>query len=277
MVNGFDSLAKGVDSQPKKCRRDAFSVEERQKLLVEKHNPETFDSYIYSKANEPFRPGSALFNIPWYEQPPRPIRPATHFGYFDPRVHWSQPKPEQWHRDKQEEVVKRGGKKANYSRAAASAARRKQDDQRADHRVQLPERVVSNQKWLAALDELDEMVEANRLRKLGIGQKKPRRKRKKKQQQQHQHQKPEQEVKLRESEEEGEQQHPVVHEEQDAEFEDEEEEYESPTKAKQQRRRGRKKKAKKCKARDTVIIDDDDEDAYNGGDDDEYMDVVSDS
>lgn len=143
-----------------------LSVAERQKQRIENHDPEKFDAYIYGKANEPFRPGSALFDVPWYAQPPRPVRPATHFGYFDPRVHWSQPRPEQWYREKREEIRRRGGRKAQVGKAAATLAHRRLEDQKVDRRINLPDRVANNPQWMKALDELDEMAEANRRRML---------------------------------------------------------------------------------------------------------------
>ncbi|RYP16045.1 hypothetical protein DL765_005361 [Monosporascus sp. GIB2] len=275
--------------------------EERRRILVEQHDPEKFDSYIYGKANEPFRPGSELFNVPWYEQPARPVRPATSFGYLDPRVHWSEPKPPQWLERKRKEVSERGGRKANFGRAAASAARRKLEDQRANRWVGLPERVKSNPRWLAALDEMSELAEANRLRSLGLlgpgtttssgrnnHKTKPRRRRKreKRREEQEQGQEEGQEREEGREREQGREQEtveappaPQTVEQQEEDEEEEERvqadaeagEHESPSKARLQRSRRRKK----GKARATVITDD--EDDWAGGDgDDEYMEMDSD-
>ena len=167
-VNGVGSHPKDLSNQSKSHpqKKMSLSVAERQKQRIENHDPEKFDTYIYGKANEPFRPGSALFDVPWYAQPPRPVRPATHFGYFDPRVHWSQPKPEQWYREKREEIRRRGGRKAQVGKAAATLAHRRLEDQKVDRRINLPDRVANNPQWMKALDELDEMAEANRRRML---------------------------------------------------------------------------------------------------------------
>ncbi|RYO92229.1 hypothetical protein DL766_000157 [Monosporascus sp. MC13-8B] len=263
-----------------------LNPEERRRILAEQHDPKKFDSYIYGKANEPFRPGSKLFNVPWYEQPARPARPATSFGYLDPRVHWSEPRPPQWFERKRKEVSERGGRKANFGRAAASAARRKLEDQRANRWVGLPERVKSNQKWLAALDEMDELAEANRLRSLGLlgsgttsssgrnnHKPKPRRRRKREkrreeQEQEHGQGQGQETVEAPQAPQTVEQQQ---EEEERVQADAEAEEHESPSKARLQRSRRRKK----GKARATVIIDD--EDDWAGGDgDDEYMEMDSD-
>ncbi|KAK7753998.1 hypothetical protein SLS62_004097 [Diatrype stigma] len=283
--------------------RKTLGADERRKLAIEKHDPVKFDSYIYGTPNEPFRPGSALFNVPWYEQPQRPIRPATHFGYFDPRVHWSQPKSDQWYRDKQAEITKRGGRKSRIGKAAVSMARRKLEDQRADRRVNLPDRVANNPKWMAALDELDGIIEANRHRELerelwGPGPKKQQpRQQQREPQERHQPQQQQQEQQQYQQQQYQQQQYQqliqqplqqdqlpqryqqqppplppsYMHErEEDEQYTDDDEvEYESPSKS---RRRGRGRKKGKGKA--TMMIDEDDYD-YDGGDD-EYVGVVSD-
>ncbi|KAI0885855.1 uncharacterized protein GGS22DRAFT_188143 [Annulohypoxylon maeteangense] len=133
------------------------NIEKKRQILISKHDPEKFDSYIYSKNNEPFRPGSALFGLPPWKQPARPTRPAMHYAHIDPRIHWSHPRSETWHRKKQREIYERGNRKDNYGQAAARAAKRKREDSHPT--TSLPERVKSNPKWLAALDELDEMAE----------------------------------------------------------------------------------------------------------------------
>ncbi|KAI1778580.1 hypothetical protein F4818DRAFT_304882 [Hypoxylon cercidicola] len=137
----------------------SLNPEERRQALIAQHDPVKFDSYIYGKLNEPNRPGSALFGLPEYQQPPRPTRPATHFAHIDPRVHWTRPRSEKWYREKQDEIRKRGTRKSNFGRAAASAARRRQKEEEDNVRVDLPERVKNNPAWLAAIDELDEMAD----------------------------------------------------------------------------------------------------------------------
>ncbi|RYP67113.1 hypothetical protein DL771_007438 [Monosporascus sp. 5C6A] len=272
-------------------REKILNPEERRRLLVEQHDPEKFDSYIYGKANEPFRPGSVLFNVPWYEQPARPVRPATSFGYLDPRVHWTEPKPPQWYERKRKEVSERGGRKANFGLGAATAARRKREDQRAGRWARLPERVENNPKWRAALEELDEMGQANRLRSLGLlgsgttttsggrnnHKTKPKRRRKREKCPEEQEQETAEAPQAPPASQAEEQQKQEEEEERghaEAEIEAEEEEQESPAKARQQRSQRRRKKGK---ARATVIIDDEDDWAGGDGDgDDGYMDVDSD-
>ncbi|RYO82732.1 hypothetical protein DL764_009565 [Monosporascus ibericus] len=286
--NGFVALNKtNIADESRKRGETILNPEERRRILVERHDPEKFDSYIYGKANEPFRPGSVLFNVPWYEQPARPVRPATSFGYFDPRVHWTEPKPPQWYGRKRKEVSERGGRKANFGLGPVSAARRKREDQRADRWVILPERVVNNPKWRAALEELDEMGQANRLRSLGLlgsrtttttssGQNshktkpKRRRKREKRPEEQELETVEAPQAPRAEEQQQGEGEEERGQAEAEAEAEAEEEEEGSPAKARQQRRR-----RKKGRARATLITDD--EDDWAGGDgDDEYMEVDSD-
>ncbi|KAI1097901.1 hypothetical protein F4804DRAFT_146494 [Jackrogersella minutella] len=132
------------------------NLEERRQTLISKHDPVKFDSYIYGKNNEPFRPGSALFGLPPWSQPPRPTLQATHFAHIDPRVHWTHPRSESWRREKQKEIRERGTKKMNFGRAVARVAKQKQDE--GDYIVDFPDRVTNNPQWLAALDELDEMA-----------------------------------------------------------------------------------------------------------------------
>ncbi|KAI1439607.1 hypothetical protein F5Y02DRAFT_54357 [Annulohypoxylon stygium] len=131
--------------------------EDKRQILISKHDPEKFDSYIYSKNNEPFRPGSASFGLPRWMQPPRPTRPATHFAHIDPRVHWSHPRTKKWHMRKQNEIRARGTRKDNFGQVAARAARRKREE--GCPMPPLPDRVKNNPQWLAAVEELDEMAE----------------------------------------------------------------------------------------------------------------------
>ncbi|KAI1088783.1 hypothetical protein F5B19DRAFT_406325 [Rostrohypoxylon terebratum] len=150
---GEPSLGALIREQSWKCSKP----EEKRQILVSKHDPEKFDSYIYSKSNEPFRPGSALFGLPPWMQPTRPTRPATHFAHIDPRIHWSHPRSEKWHMKKQKEIRARGTRKDNFGKVAARAARRKREE--GCHMPPLPDRVKNNPQWLAAVEELDEMAE----------------------------------------------------------------------------------------------------------------------
>ncbi|KAI1394344.1 uncharacterized protein F4822DRAFT_45496 [Hypoxylon trugodes] len=136
-----------------------LGLEERRRLLIAKHDPDKFDSYIYGKMNEPFHPGSPLFGLPDSLLPPRPTRPATHFAHIDPRIHWNHARSEKWHRDKQDEICARGNRKDKFGQAVTRAAKRKRDEAEVALRVDLPERVKNNPEWMAALDELDQMAE----------------------------------------------------------------------------------------------------------------------
>ncbi|KAI1418352.1 hypothetical protein F5Y13DRAFT_176459 [Hypoxylon sp. FL1857] len=132
-------------------------LEKKRQVLISKHDPAKFDSYIYNENNEPFRPGSALFGLPPKLQPPRPTRPAIHFAHIDPRTHWTHPRSEKWHREKQKEIHERGTRKRNFGQAAARAAKRKRKNRNTI--VELPDRVTNNPQWIEALYELDEMAE----------------------------------------------------------------------------------------------------------------------
>lgn len=144
-----------------------INVEERRQALIARHDPDKFDAFIYGKLNEPNRPGSALFDLPEYQQPPRPARPATHFAHIDPRVHWTHPRSQKWYQEKQDVIRERGTRKSNFGRATASAARRRQEEEKDNVRVDLPERVKRNPEWLAAIDELDEMADRYHARERG--------------------------------------------------------------------------------------------------------------
>ncbi|KAI1635335.1 hypothetical protein F4809DRAFT_642576 [Biscogniauxia mediterranea] len=137
-----------------------LTPEERRRARVAQHDPIQFDSYIYSELNRPNRPGDPLFYMPEYARPSHPTRPATHFDYIDPRIHWNRPRSEQWLRNKREEIASRGTRKAeaNFGRAAAHMARRKEANASANIRVALPERVCRNPQWMAAVNVLDEIA-----------------------------------------------------------------------------------------------------------------------
>ena len=273
-ANEFTFIMKGLAERT----RQAFSSPSaRRKKALDRHDPDKFDSYIYGKANEACRPGTELFGKPWYERPARSVHPATNFAHIDPRVHWSQPRrPQRWYENKQAQIAERGGRKARLGGAAASAARRKREDRSADCRVKMPERVENNPGWLAALDELDAMVEANRLRELGVdvgvgnaagGQKqnhvlKQTRKRKRGEKLPS---KPRQGNKAPPPHLEQETQQRIstpapTGEEQPDDMDDGE--FDSPAEARQRRQSRRK-----GKARATMIVDDSD---YDGGEDDDH-------
>ncbi|KAI1466198.1 uncharacterized protein F4812DRAFT_461169 [Daldinia caldariorum] len=134
-----------------------LNPEQRREVWISKHDPDKFDSYIYGKLNEPNRPGSALFGLPEYQQPPRPTRPAEYYGHIDPRVHWTRPRSEKWHHEKQNEISRRGTRKSNFGQVVARTVKRRRDE--GDKRIDLPDRVKNNPAWLSALDELDAMAD----------------------------------------------------------------------------------------------------------------------
>ncbi|KAI1763838.1 hypothetical protein GGR53DRAFT_345366 [Hypoxylon sp. FL1150] len=158
--NGKPSLASMFPNRTWK----SLNPEERRQVYIAQHDPKKFDEAIYGKLNEPYRPGSALFGLPEYKQPPRPVRPATHFAHIDPRVYWKRPRSSHV---KQDEIRERGNRKSRFGRAAATAARRKQKDEEDGVSMDLPERVKSNPAWLAAVDELDQMAHAYHAQRRG--------------------------------------------------------------------------------------------------------------
>ncbi|KAI2638750.1 hypothetical protein GGS26DRAFT_542756 [Hypomontagnella submonticulosa] len=133
------------------------SLEEQQQNPITKHDSKKLDSYIYNKQNEPFRPGSASFGVPAYHLPPRPTQSAAAFTYIDPRVHWNHHHSAKWHLEKQRNIRERGTRKTNFGRAAARLAKRKREEGDQAPEMALPERVMSNPQWLAAIDVLEEM------------------------------------------------------------------------------------------------------------------------
>ncbi|KAK6950658.1 hypothetical protein Daesc_007182 [Daldinia eschscholtzii] len=134
-----------------------LNPEERRQVWISKHDSDKFDSYIYGKLNEANRPGSALFGLPEYQQPPRPTRPAAHYGHIDPRVHWTHSRSKKWYHEKQNEIYRRGTRKSNFGQVVTRTVKRKRDE--GDDRIELPDRVKNNPAWLSALDELDAMAE----------------------------------------------------------------------------------------------------------------------
>ncbi|KAI2625629.1 hypothetical protein GGR54DRAFT_508346 [Hypoxylon sp. NC1633] len=140
-----------------------LSPEERRQVWISKHDAKKFDSYIYGELNEPNRPGSASFGLPYWQQPQRQVRPATYFAHIDPRVHWIQPRSKKWYQEKQAEIRARGTRKSNMGKAAARAASRKLGKYKKP--PLLPERVRNNPAWMAANDELDAMAARYHARK----------------------------------------------------------------------------------------------------------------
>ncbi|OTB01178.1 hypothetical protein M426DRAFT_25890 [Hypoxylon sp. CI-4A] len=164
-VSSLEATLQTAASQSQ--NRKVLTPEERRQALVSKHDPAKFDSYIYGKMNEPFRPDSTSYDMPEWRQPPRPTRPAEVFAHIDPRIHWNHSRTDEWHREKQKEIRERGNKKSNFGRAAARSAERKRQERKSDSApiVDLPERVRTNPQWMAALEEMQEMEEASRAHK----------------------------------------------------------------------------------------------------------------
>ncbi|KAI0972245.1 hypothetical protein F4678DRAFT_55269 [Xylaria arbuscula] len=147
-----------------------MTPEERRLFWVSQHDAEAFDAQIYSENNRPFRPGDALFGLPEHMLPPRPTRPATHYGYIDPRPRYPQQGYEKWYQAKQKEISARGSRKQNFGKAVTRAAERKQAEpvpSSEQKRKCLPQRVRDNPKWLEALDVLDQLEAQARAKRMG--------------------------------------------------------------------------------------------------------------
>jgi hypothetical protein len=137
-----------------------MSPEERRLYWVSRHDSEQFDAQIYSENNRPFRPGDILFGKPYDELPLRPKRPATHFDYINPRHHYAQELPEEWHQQKQKEILARCNRKIGPGEATKRVPQRKPAAPKVDQnpRRDLPLRVRQNPQWLAAVDVMDQIA-----------------------------------------------------------------------------------------------------------------------
>lgn len=139
----------------------ALSLDQRRQMLQDQHDEPKFDEFIYGPANADNHPRPSSQGKAPAEALPRPKRaPATHFRHFDPRVHWTHAYTKEWHERKQKEIADRGNRKAphNFGRAAARRAQAKASVR--PRKVELPERVERNPKWMAALAELDDMAKS---------------------------------------------------------------------------------------------------------------------
>ncbi|TRX95128.1 hypothetical protein FHL15_003820 [Xylaria flabelliformis] len=148
-----------------------MSPEERRLFWVSQHDAGQMDAYIYSENNRPFRPGDPLFGVADDALPPRPQRPATHFDYINPTIHYSRPRPEEWYKQKQKEISARGNKKAGFGEVTKRAVERK----RKRKENTLPQRVRENPKWLQAIEVLEQIEAQVRKQREETSQSQPRR------------------------------------------------------------------------------------------------------
>ncbi|KAI0544914.1 hypothetical protein F4679DRAFT_589020 [Xylaria curta] len=137
-----------------------MSPEARRLFWVSQHDEAQMDAHIYSENNRPFRPGDPLFGLADDALPPRPQRPATHFDYINPTIHYSRQRPEEWYQQKQKEISARGNRKAGFGEVAKRAVERK----RKRKENVLPQRVRQNPQWLQAVQVL-EAIEAQTRKK----------------------------------------------------------------------------------------------------------------
>lgn len=143
-----------------------LSVQQRREALrratFRPHGVDKLDAYIYGPANEMNGPKARKCNVPAHTVSSGPIRPATHWGYYDPRVHWTWERPREWYENKMQELARRGNRKSRgrFGRGALSYARRLSQDREAP--APLPERVRRNPAWAAAVEELRQIEEEYR-------------------------------------------------------------------------------------------------------------------
>ncbi|KAI0184461.1 hypothetical protein EV127DRAFT_413130 [Xylaria flabelliformis] len=148
-----------------------MSPEERRLFWVSQHDAGQMDAYIYSENNRPFRPGDPLFGVADDALPPRPQRPATHFDYINPTIHYSRQPPEEWYKQKQKEISARGNRKAGFGEVTKRAVERKR---KRKHNT-LPQRVRENPKWLQAIEVLEQIEAQVRKQREETSQSQPRR------------------------------------------------------------------------------------------------------
>ncbi|ORY68977.1 uncharacterized protein BCR38DRAFT_406853 [Pseudomassariella vexata] len=139
-----------------------LTPQQRQQLLIDTHDEALFDKAIYGPLNEARRSGTALYDLPHHLQPQHDVRPSRYFAHFDPRVHWTNARTEDWYDRKQDEISARGSRKSriHFAKPAERRARLKAEEAErgGPPRTELPERVRSNPAWMAAVAEMDEMA-----------------------------------------------------------------------------------------------------------------------
>ncbi|KAK4219557.1 hypothetical protein QBC37DRAFT_382318 [Rhypophila decipiens] len=86
--------------------------------------------------------------------PPPPDQPI--YADVDPRIHWTLPQSDVWREKKIEEIVARGGRKANFGKAAASLKKQRlEEEESLTFEDALPEKVADNPAWARALKKLE--------------------------------------------------------------------------------------------------------------------------
>ncbi|KAM7188284.1 hypothetical protein V8F33_010721 [Rhypophila sp. PSN 637] len=96
--------------------------------------------------------------IPEPETPaPNPTPPDQPiYADVDPRIHWTLPQSDVWREKKIEEIVARGGRKANFGKAAASLKKQRlEEEESLTFEDALPEKVADNPAWARALKKLE--------------------------------------------------------------------------------------------------------------------------
>ncbi|KAJ1326294.1 hypothetical protein MN608_07741 [Microdochium nivale] len=136
--------------------------EKRRLELVERHDATKLDAFIYGELNMSCRPTSRLFHVSPEEHPTPKTKPAQHFAYIDPRIHWSRPRSNGWYAETQAQIRTRGNGKQSLGKAAARQVKRKREYAAKTARIEPPERVADDSLWMAALKELDEMANRHR-------------------------------------------------------------------------------------------------------------------
>ncbi|KAK5663067.1 hypothetical protein OQA88_6483 [Cercophora sp. LCS_1] len=74
---------------------------------------------------------------------------------IDPRIHWPQDHSEEWYEAKAEEIVARGGRKANFGKAAQRLRQKRIHAEPVPFEETLPEKIASNPAWVKMLRTLE--------------------------------------------------------------------------------------------------------------------------
>lgn len=124
-------------------------LERQRLLLVEKRDTSILDSFIYGQ------PGSSQLLPPGVQRPsnrPEPRKqPKVLMAHIDPRIHRTRPHSAAWYRKKEEEIKKRGGRKANFGKASQRLKQQRAQQNPDEFEASLPDRVRSNEDWVKAL------------------------------------------------------------------------------------------------------------------------------
>ncbi|KAK3899854.1 hypothetical protein C8A05DRAFT_17779 [Staphylotrichum tortipilum] len=178
-VNGFagnfprrsswESIASASSDVPLRESRKA-KISNPAQLAPKEIDADRFDALIYAQSGAASPPsGTSLPALPALAAKRATIEAPTKlvdededddepneplYLPIDPRIHWPQSHSETWHATKQDEIRKRGGRKANFGRAAKSLQRQLKLQQTAVTEETMLEKIAENPAWVRALRRL---------------------------------------------------------------------------------------------------------------------------